>query len=375
MNLVPARWRVLAALAVGLFVAVTPAGIALADPAGPTDYSSQVVSIDPASPQIDVDIIGGDAFVSLTVQPGSAVTVYGYYGEPYLQILPDGTVQQNRRSPTVAQNQSRYGTSTPVEGTASDIADTLPEWETVGSGGSFVWHDHRAHWMSTSRPPGKGPGDTVVDDSIAMEVDGVPVSVRIVSTWMDPPSRVPLAAGALVAGFASLILLSVGKSQAWLLAAAGAAACGMGWWQFDSLPPASGPSTMWYILPGVAAASGVIALSFGRNLVAHALVLLGGLELAAWVYLRRDGMVRALLPTDAPFWLDRAVTAAAGVAAVAAVLAGGINLFRLPGPEPEPVKPTAKRSTGSKPKPKSKSKAKSVTASGANVTTWGRKGK
>ena len=82
-------------------------------------------------------------------------------------------------------------------------------------------------------------------------------------------------------------------------------------------------------------------------------MLLGGLELGAWVYLRRDGLARALLPTDAPYWLDRAVSAGAGVAAVVAVIAGGIGLFQLPGTAaPEPLI-TRQRSASA-------------------VTTWGR---
>jgi hypothetical protein len=52
--------------------------------------------------------------------------------------------------------------------------------------------------------------------------------------------------------------------------------------------------------------------------------------LAIWVLLRREGMFEALLPTDAPFWLDRAVTAGAAVAALFAVAVGGFALFRLP---------------------------------------------
>ena len=50
--------------------------------------------------------------------------------------------------------------------------------------------------------------------------------------------------------------------------------------------------------------------------MSYALVLLAALELAVWVWLRRDGAFRAVIPTDAPFWLDRGVMAATAVVAV-----------------------------------------------------------
>lgn len=357
--------RLLIGLVAGALLAVGPAGVAGADPAGPTDFRTTVESVEPATPSLHVDILGGDAFVRVRADAGTTVEIPGYSGEPYVQILADGTVQQNRRSPAVAANRDRYGVPAPSEnvGTAADQAAVLPEWEVIGRDGTFVWHDHRAHLMVTSPPSGYHRGDVVSDQILALTVNGAPVEVRLVSVWQDRPSRAPAVAGAVVAVFASLILLSARRRQAWLLAAAGAAAAGIGYWQYASLPPATGPSNMWFLLPAIAAASAVIALSFGRTLVSHALVLLGALELAVWVYLRRDGLAKALLPTDAPFWLDRAVTAGAGVASAAAVLAGGIALFRLPGvAEPEPARSRT---------PSSSSRGKST----APTTTWGRQKK
>jgi hypothetical protein len=347
------RW--LTGIAAAVLASLAPAGVAFADPPGPTDFHTEVVSVEPPAPQIEVDIIGGDSFVRLVAAPGTTVQIPGYSGEPYVQNLADGTVQQNRRSPAVAANNSRYGVPAPQDnvGTAADQAATLPEWVTIGNDGTFVWHDHRAHLMVSTPPAGYQRGDVVSDQTLRLTVDGAPVDVRFVSVWQERPSRVPVVAGALVAGFGALILLSMHKRMAWLLAVAAAAATGIGYWQYASVPPATGPSTMWFLLPAVAAGSAVIGLSFGRTLISHALVLLGGLELGVWVYLRRDGLARALLPTDAPFWLDRAVTSAAGVAAVVAVIAGGVALFQLPGAaQPEPLI--------------------SRSRTGSTVTTWGR---
>ena len=73
-----------------LFVAL-PTGAAAADSAGPTDYRSRIVAIDPATPQVHASIIGGDSFLELRVERGTAVEVLGYRSEPFIQFLADGT--------------------------------------------------------------------------------------------------------------------------------------------------------------------------------------------------------------------------------------------------------------------------------------------
>ena len=108
------------------------------------------------------------------------------------------------------------------------------------------------------------------------------------------------------------------------------AATGVGYWQFRSLPPETGPLLVWWLLPAIAAVSSLVALLLGRRLVSYALVLLAALELAVWVWLRRDGAFRAIIPTDAPDWLDRGVLAAAGVAAVLVAVGAAVAMFRLP---------------------------------------------
>jgi hypothetical protein len=312
---------------VGVVAVLGSAGVAHADPAGPTDYASTVVGVDPATPTIDVRIVGGDSFVSLTAEPGTEVVVVGYDGEPYLRFRADGVVEENTRSPTLYQNRSRYGTT----GTPADAdAGAAPEWRAVASGGRYAWHDHRAHWMLRDEPTNAARGDQVGSGDIPLEVDGEPVTVSVAVTWEPSPSRVPLAAGAIVAVFVTLIILSSRRRLAWVLVVGGAAAAGIGYWQYRSLPSVTDPPRLWWLLPAVAALSGLLAVLLGRTLVSFALVLLGGIELAIWVVLRRDGMFRAILPTDAPYWLDRAVTAGAAVVAAFAVAIGGFALFRLP---------------------------------------------
>jgi hypothetical protein len=254
------------------------------------------------------------------------VVVLGYWGEPYLRFNSDGTVEENQRSPTVSENESRYGGSS---ATNPADADAESQWAEVASDGSYAWHDHRAHWMSLDPPPGDR-GDRVLTGLIPLQVNGNDVKVSVAVTWEPMPSRVPMVAGAIVAGFAVLIVLSARHRVAWVLIVAGAAAAGIGWWQVASVPPETGPSSISWLLPAVAAAAAVVAVTLGQSLASHALVAVSGMQLALWAFLRRDGLVRALLPTDAPYWLDRGVTAAAAVVGVAGVVAGLLGMLRLP---------------------------------------------
>ena len=310
-------------------VAVLAPGVAHADPAVPTDFSTEIVAVEPETPAIDVGVVGGDSFVELTVERGTDVVVLGYWGEPYLHFASDGTVAENRRSPTVAENEDRYGSGT---SSAADATGADSQWVTVATDGSYAWHDHRAHWMSTA-PPSGARGQQVQTGVIPLQVNGADVDVSVAVTWEPAPSRVPVVAGAIVAGFAVLIVLSARYRVAWVLVIVAAAAAGIGWWQIVSVPPETGPSSIGWLLPAIAGAAAVVAISLGRSLISHGLVALAGLQLVLWAFLRRDGLVKALLPTDAPYWLDRGVTAAAAVVGAVGIVAGVLGALRLPAAE------------------------------------------
>lgn len=324
-----AHRRVAALILIAAIALLAPSDVARADPPGPTDYRTTVLAIEPDTPAISVEMIGGDSFVQLTVDRGTEVIVLGYNSEPYLRFGADGTVEENRQSPTVAANEDRFGS---VSSAAGDPT-APPEWTAVAHDGTYAWHDHRAHWMSEDDPPGYERGDRIQDGEIDLEVDGQPVRVLVTTTWLEAPSNVPLATGAIVGVFAFLIVLSTGRRIAWALIAAGAAAAATGWVQVESVPSVTGPSDMAWILPVAAAASALLAVVLGRSVVSHALVLLAGIELALWVVLRRDVLTRAVIPTDAPYWLDRAVTSGAAVVAALVVVASTIAMFRVPAPE------------------------------------------
>jgi len=311
---------------------------AAADPPGPTDYQTEVVSIEPPA-DIEMGVIGGDSFLELRVVAPVEVIVLGYQGEPYLRFDADGGVYENLRSPSRYFNEDRYGAGEPPDDASPDAE---PEWERVDGDAHYAWHDHRAHWMNPARPVGREPGDQILEAVVPIEVDGRQVSVTVQSTWLPAPSRWPAVLGGLVGAalFALGLLLANGRFVGVPLALVAAAALAMGWLSYASVPPEAGASLLLWALPAtalVAAVAGAVSLVRGSSFLGAALMAAGGLELLLWAWLRWDALVRAIVPTDAPEPLDRAVITAALVVGLGALVAGGVRLFQAGRPAPTPV--------------------------------------
>jgi hypothetical protein len=306
----PAR-LVVAAVAATIGFLATPAVVG-ADPAGPTDYISQVVAVTPveALDTLDVRVVGGDAFVEAIVEPGHELIVLGYLPdeEPYLRIGRDGIVEQNIRSYATYYNESRYGTDD-----IPDVVDTTaaPAWERIGEGGSWAWHDHRAHWMGTQPLIGLDPGDSLPAESIPMLLDGQPVSVDVVTTYLPDPSPLPALLGALLGVQIGLIGIWLGRASTVLstIVLAGLALTA-GIAQFSSLPSSTGPLITWWLLPALALGCAVAVIAvYGRSIwVESGLLAIAAAQLVVWAWQRLDHTTAAYVPTDLPMWLDRLVT-------------------------------------------------------------------
>ena len=324
--------RIVAGVITGLGLATAIATPAFADPAGPTDYLSEVRSVEPATSSIDVGIVGGDSFFEMRVESGTDAKVLGYEGEEYLWFRADGLVLENQNSPATYLNADRFGNDG-VPDTARSEAE--PDWKEVATAGYWAWHDHRAHWMQSARPFGLSAGDQILEAVIPIVVDGTTVEVTVISTWQPEPSPFAMVCGAIaglgvavgawflrgrrfppIAATVPLVLLTV---------AVGAA-------QYLSLPNPTGPRPIWIALPLIAllsAAVGVVLALRGMRFAADAAMLLVGVELAVWGFVKRDGLTAAIVPTDAPFWLDRFATASALVGDretdIRAALAAGVR--------------------------------------------------
>jgi hypothetical protein len=326
------RSALLALLA--LLVLASPAG---ADPAKPTDYKSTVTRLDPQTDEVSLKVVGGDGFLSLKVQPGHEVIVKGYAGGPWLRVRADGVVEENQLSPATYLNANRYGTTqAPANVTNETELNSPPQWKQVATGGEFAWHDHRIHWMSPDPPPDHKRGDTIYDDwQVFMTVDGQPVTAHGTLVWKTPESAIPWIAIALLAGALTIFL---GKGRSTFVAAiavliASVAALQTGVVAYRSIPSAAGPNPLEIILPAFSVVAAIIGLVLHRKPFGVIAILASLASLAGWAIMRISALVHPVLPTNLPFWLDRASTAVAvGIAVAAAVLAvrSGLLVLRLP---------------------------------------------
>ncbi len=311
------------------------AGPAAADPAGPTNYQTSVEEVVPPTGAFDISIVGGDSFLLLEQREPVTISVNGYNREPYLRFLPDGTVERNRRSPATYLNTDRYGDigSSNLPDDAS--ADADPEWEVVADDGVYAWHDHRAHWMLANPPLGLGPGDQILDDTIPVEVDGSPIDVRVVSFWQPAPSPLPAIIALVVA-----VGIGVGAWRSrrflWLALLVGALpALVAGYTEYSSLPAATEPSPVPWILPLIALMAAIAAF-IARSKPATSLPLLmgGAAALVVFAVSRLDSLSKAILPTSLPFWFERSATAGALGLGAAIVVTGAVELRRILRPPP-----------------------------------------
>ena len=315
----------LAALAAAL-VAGTAAPAA-ADPARPTDYESRIDAITPEVDTISVRIIGGDAFIELTADPGTEVTVLGYEGEPYLQFLEDGTVQENTRSAATYLNESRYARPEEVDVPTDISPEDDPVWRTVASGGTYAWHDHRVHWMSPDSPPDAEPGDVFQTQDVDLVVDGEPVAITVSVVLAEPISPLPwLGLGlAAAAGLSALgwkrRTLPVATVSA-VVASVFAVVAGQA--ELAEVPAGAGGTPLVVIVPAIGlVAAGLAGLLLWRSKrgLAGVSLLASAACLGGWGVLRIMVLFKPVLPTTLPPNVDRAATALAiGMAAAVAVL-------------------------------------------------------
>jgi hypothetical protein len=224
---VPHLLVVLAGLLACLAVA-GPAAAHVGGGAAGSDFDGRITSVEPAIPGLSVRILQFGDELELVNRTATEVTVPGYSDEPYLRIGPDG-VWRNRNSPATWINLDRYGRAALPESASSDAE---PEWEQVSTEPSYVWHDHRTHWMSESTLPPQvaaapDRSHTVSQWTVPLRHGDTAVEVAGVLTWSPPPSAwtvwplyatvagAALAAGALARTARPLgMLLLIGAAAA-----------------------------------------------------------------------------------------------------------------------------------------------------------------
>lgn len=225
MTLRAARLGAVWAIAVVLVAVLAPPAAANGSDPVATSFRSVVT----AAPEgVDAAVVGGDAYLAVSVADGVELEVSGYDGEPYLRFEGDGTVRRNVRSPATHLNEERYGTREMIEGLDALEqqgvgADAEPDWEVVADEGAFGWHDHRIQWMSPETPAqvaGATEPTSMFEWTVPVSADGEPATIDGELVWFPSDNAAPWVAGLVVLSAAGV---GVAVRRAPLPAAAGGA--------------------------------------------------------------------------------------------------------------------------------------------------------
>ncbi|MGA9875061.1 MAG: hypothetical protein WBQ21_04560 [Solirubrobacteraceae bacterium] len=158
------------------------------------DYRSYITSVTPKVRGLSLEVLEFADRILLRNNTGKTVTIYGYSGEPYARVQPNGTTEQNVRSPAVYLNTNFYADVTvPASASASDT----PKWAVVDRTGQFEWHDHRIHWMSPVTPPqvtDKSKRTKIFDWSVPIAVGAQKGAIDGELYWVPENSKAPTAA-------------------------------------------------------------------------------------------------------------------------------------------------------------------------------------
>ncbi len=322
--------RLSATLIVAAALIVATADPVLADPAVPTHYRSVVNTVDPPPSGVAVDVVGGDAFLSVAASPGHTVEIPGYFGEAYLRIDEEGRVWWNQRSPARYINRDRYGISG-VPDTADPRAE--PEWEQIGSGGTFAWHDHRIHWMSADLPPtiGGDRAEIVFPWTVSITIDGVETEIRGELLWF--PSTNPI--GPILIGAVGILPFLAWRKGvpgpiAVIAAVTGAIALLVAVTQYAATPSFDRGAPVDAVVPSLAIAAAVAALWLRSTAFrTWALIGVSGAGLAWWAWGAADALTAPVLPSALPATLERSAVSLAVLVGLAVLVVAAYEFTRL----------------------------------------------
>ncbi len=178
-------------------------GNPIADQGANYHFRTYITSVTPKVQGLSLEVLEFADRILMRNHTGKTVTVYGYSGEPYARLQPNGAAEQNTRSPAVYLNTNFYADVTvPPSANASDP----PKWEVIDRAGLFEWHDHRIHWMSPVTPPqvkDTGKRTKIFNWSVPISIGTQRGAINGELFWVPESSKAPTGA------IAALIVLSV----------------------------------------------------------------------------------------------------------------------------------------------------------------------
>jgi hypothetical protein len=142
--------RTIAAAIVAVVLAGSPA-FAHTRASIATDWSSEITEA-PNITGIAWKLYPAGEYLEVENRTEQTLVVFGYAGEPYLRIGPDG-VETNLNSPATYLNSHRDG-DVALPPRADDGAP--PDWSHVTDSTRFSWFDHRVHRMAIDGPWNEG---------------------------------------------------------------------------------------------------------------------------------------------------------------------------------------------------------------------------
>jgi hypothetical protein len=150
-----------------------------------SNYAGRVLQVSPPMPDVRLSVTEFGESLELLNGSSTTVTVYGYAGEEYLRIGPDG-VSRNANSPATYLNLRPDG-----DLPANAEPDADPAWEQVSTRPEYSWHDHRTHWERPGLPPqvAEDPGapHTLMSWRLPLSYGDTDVTVDGELTWSPPP--------------------------------------------------------------------------------------------------------------------------------------------------------------------------------------------
>lgn len=314
----------------------------------PRDTVSVIQSVSPELPAgVRVDVVGGDTFLRVRAA-GHEVEIPGYENETYAKIRPNGDVLEDRDSTTWLLNQSRYGTQAPSDATTDDTnsggtspSTGTPLWKKIGSNGSYMWHDHRIHWMSKSTPVTIDNAGTVQNWVVPIVVDGTTHTVKGTLFLRDRASVLWWAVTALV-GIVGLVLVRGARTR-WYTAITwvSALSCFVGFLQWRDLPTGAQitPLMLLFGIGALVAANAAMTLQKNADKdpkkrarnewVASSLAAGAGVTLLISGWLNSDQVRAAYIPFMGPLWIARVTVLAMIGAGVVAVIDGVVRVMRV----------------------------------------------
>jgi hypothetical protein len=187
--------RISTTLAAALAVALTATGVASGHTGNP-NFRSVIRSFTPTTSGLTFQVLYYDDQIEVRNFSHKTVTIYGYNSDPYLRLLPNGTVERNRLSPATYLNEER-DLSGNITVPAFAKASAAPQWRVLSKTSTITFHDHRMHWMGQQLPPqvkDKSKQYKIDDYKIPIDVNGVHGVVNGTLFWNGEQTGFPIAA-------------------------------------------------------------------------------------------------------------------------------------------------------------------------------------